>query len=354
LLARCTIVHKERARGYQYRARTPEWAAFMGAGLQQSGGSAGPEDGAPQAWVLNLDAEHELERGPAATPSAHLRALVAGRAATVAPALLGAEDVWVRAEGLADRDGRPLPPDAAQGLLGRAWSPTPRARALLVRWGATPPAAPDFAVLRRVNARPFTAELQHGVAWREAVREGEVCKTVATDSEQVLSLLGRPAALGWLVRRAFGAAGRGRRRIASGRPTPEERAWLAAGLRLGPLVLEPFVAIVRETTRCAFLRRDGGLTIGAPGFQTTTSGGAWLETTPAEARAVAEEDDRQLLAALEQAGAALAAAGYRGPYGIDAFWHRPRGGAGPAVLQPLSEINARLTMDWTAGLPHGE
>jgi len=44
-------------------------------------------------------------------------------------------------------------------------------------------------------------------------------------------------------------------------------------------------------------------------------------------------------------GAALFAAGYTGPFAIDAFVHR---GAGGRALHPLCEINARYTFGWIA------
>ncbi|HEU5060847.1 MAG TPA: hypothetical protein VFU21_30160, partial [Kofleriaceae bacterium] len=48
----------------------------------------------------------------------------------------------------------------------------------------------------------------------------------------------------------------------------------------------------------------------------------------------------------EAAGAALAAAGYRGPFSIDAYLWRDRAGA--VQLQRLSEVNARLTFGLVA------
>ena len=59
--------------------------------------------------------------------------------------------------------------------------------------------------------------------------------------------------------------------------------------------------------------------------------------------------DARLEEAAARAGEALAAAGYFGPFGIDAYEHRVPGGR-ERVLNPLSEINARFTMDWTTGM----
>ena len=52
---------------------------------------------------------------------------------------------------------------------------------------------------------------------------------------------------------------------------------------------------------------------------------------------------QRLQEALEAAGRALAEAGHHGAFGIDAFLHRWKGSV---ELNPLSEINARYTMDW--------
>jgi hypothetical protein len=149
------------------------------------------------------------------------------------------------------------------------------------------------------------------------------------------------------VRRTFGAAGRGRRRIAAGLPSAADHAWIAASLRRGPLVIEPWVRITREYTRSAWVTQAGEVVISQPCFQETTREGAWVRTAAAERGSVARGDEERLEAAVAAAGTALAVAGYFGPFGIDAFRHQsPHGEA----LNPLSEINARFTMDWLTGM----
>jgi len=172
-------------------------------------------------------------------------------------------------------------------------------------------------------------------------------KHVVTSLEGALERLARPAALGWLVRRTFGAAGRGRRRLHAGRCEPEARAWLVASLRQGPLVIEPWVTVTREHTRSGWVAPDGSVSLSAPCFQATTREGAWVRSERCERGSLAPGDDARLEEAAARAGAALAAAGYHGPYGIDAYHHR---GAHGEVLNPLSEINARFTMDWTTAM----
>jgi hypothetical protein len=302
----------------------------------------------PRAWVLNLDAENELDAGPRYAPTRHLDAIVARESRRLVGTLVAPGDVVLTA---ADVDAEASARNV-RGLTGLAWSPTPRARRLLERAGATPVAAPEAAVLAAVNARPFAAQV------RAPLVEASFAKHVATDLEQALALLGAPrgaAPDGWLVRRTFGAAGRGRRRIAPGRPDEAELAWLAAGLRRGPLVLEPWVRVTREYTRSGWVDRDGHVSMSSPCLQETTPTGAWVRTAPGASGDVAREDDARLASAFESAGRRLARAGYFGPFGIDAFRHRVpgravRAGGAREVLNPLSEINARFTMDWTAGM----
>ncbi|MBL8861711.1 MAG: hypothetical protein JNK02_06825 [Planctomycetes bacterium] len=297
-------------------------------------------DAPPRAWVLNLDAEHELEARGSYAPTERLRAIVARQSARLVGPLVSPHDVVLTEAGLrAD----PELAERAHGLEGRAWSPTPRALALLARARAQVPDAPGVLVLRVVNARPFAALV------RAPLVAGSFAKHVAPDRESVLALVARPAPLGWLVRRTFGAAGRGRRRLASGRPTVAELAWLDASLRLGPLVVEPFVEVVREHTRSGWVGRDGSVHLSRPLFQSVDARGAWTGSACASLADLARADDARLEAACAAAGAALAGAGYFGPFGIDAFHHRALVGAG-VVLNPLSEINARFTMDWSAAM----
>lgn len=53
---------------------------------------------------------------------------------------------------------------------------------------------------------------------------------------------------------------------------------------------------------------------------------------------------------MEIVGRALAAQGYFGAFGVDAYRHRLLDGSGRTALNPLSEINARYTMDWALAM----
>jgi len=288
----------------------------------------------PRAWVLNLDAEHELEARGRYQPTQHVLEIVARERLRLLGSLVGPQDVVLGID----------EPERACGLPGVAWSPTPRALAALAAAGAEPVAAPSVEVLRTVNARPFAALV------REPLQRASFSKHVVATLDDVLAQLSLPAPLGWLVRRTFGAAGRGRRRISAGKPSEAERAWIEASLRLGPLVVEPWVEVTRDYTRSAFVDASGRVRISAPCLQQTTKEGAWTGTELAAAGDVAREDDLELERAVVEAGAALARAGYFGPFGIDAYRHRAQDGSARTRLNPLSEINARYTMDWALAL----
>lgn len=315
----------------------------------------------PSLWILNLDAEHELEAQRSYAPNRRLISIVEHSRkqlwnaptplvqpgdlvladASTEPAILASPNAKVACLRTA-ATGRVERVELARGQLahyrGRAWLPTPRARTVLRALGVAHATVPAAETLRQVNARDFA------VAVRAQLTHAGFVKRVASSLEQALEELARPAALGWLVRRRFGAAGRGRRRIhAVEPPSAAELAWLTASLRSGPLVIEPWVAITTEFTRSGHITESGELLISAPCFQATSATGAWTHTEGARRGEIGREDDECLSAALEAAGRDLQAAGYFGAFGIDAFRYRDE--AGVERLNPLSEINARYTMD---------
>ena len=78
------------------------------------------------AWVLNLDADLELAARHAYTPKRSVREAMRPWRSLLAASLLGPDDVLVD-------ESTPL--RSARGLAGRAFCPTPRALAMLVRAG---------------------------------------------------------------------------------------------------------------------------------------------------------------------------------------------------------------------------
>lgn len=277
------------------------------------------------AWVLNLDAEDELAHVGAHTPAKgmteRVEALVARGA--LAPLVGDAAIVWP--------GGR-----RADGLEGRAWCPTRWALERLRDAGAVVPPAPPMDVLRRVNHRRFSFELG----------------TFLPGSAFVTTLAELGAALGeerwWLCKRPLGYAGRGRKRILPSRITGEERAWLTASLALGGLQLEPWVERELDCALHGQLEQDGRWRLGRTTLQEVEPTGAWRSTVSAPAGALSGEEEAALRREATRAAEALHAAGYFGPFGIDAF--RWRADDGSLHFQPRSEINARYSMGWAIGM----
>lgn len=170
----------------------------------------------------------------------------------------------------------------------------------------------------------------------------------------------------WRVKRAYGMAGRAHRVVAP-RPRAEQLAFLPAWVEAGGVQIEPDVAIDREWALHGVIDAGGvrlgvvdaidaggvrlgvvdagGVRLGALTRQRAVRG-AWVGSERApmpEDAAVAAEVER----AARDAAGALAAAGYFGPFGLDAFAWRDL--EGRAHLRARGEVNARYTMGFATG-----
>jgi len=265
----------------------------------------------PTAWLLNLDAEDELAAPRGWRRDPRLWAATRAHRARAAEALLGGGDVLVE-------PGERLDGSAS----GRAWCPTPDALATLVSAGALPPEAPEVEVLRAVNERRFL--LQAGLA---------------PPSARVLETLDDWCALGvdhpLRLKRGLGAAGRGQRVVHPARAAADDEAWIRGALRRGVLVVELELECVAEFVTHGLVERSGDVLLGPTRAQEVDRRGTWRRTgevagdAPAELRGVAAA-----------AGVALAAAGYFGPFGLDALL------GADGTLHAASDLNARYTMGW--------
>lgn len=275
------------------------------------------------AWVLNLDADLELGAGDRYAPTRSVRAAMRPHADRLARALLDPDDVRVD-----DASA----PDSARGLPGRAFCPTPRALSLLLRAGAIPEPHPAVEVLRRVNGRAFCAALGPTLPGAAFVVDLEVArKKLATQP---------PIGSAWRIKPAFGMSGRGHRVVTPG----DDLDFLGGLVARGGVMIEPNVAVDTEWARHGVLAVDGSAIFGALVRQRCDAHGQWLATErvtdpPSDVAAALDREVRSV-------GEALHAAGYFGPFGVDAFTFRD----GDALrLQPRSEINARYSMGFAAG-----
>lgn len=273
------------------------------------------------AFVLNLDAEHELEAGA--------RWTIPQALATRLDAI--AHEVRLPEGALLVHPGAPIP----AGHEARLWCPTPRAVAAARRAGLELPEAPPLEVVRRVNERGFAASLSHG-----ELEPTFIAHTLETLGAWIVT----PSPTGrWRLKRGLGASGRGQRTLPSAPLTVQDRGWAARALRHGPVYVEPEINIERELCVYGWARREGGVELTGMRAQSTDSHGRFL-------RSGRVEDDEclgfapVLRAAAERVGEALLREGYFGPFGIDAYVHRtPRGAR---VLRAISEVNARYCMGW--------
>lgn len=286
----------------------------------------------PVAWVLNLDAEDELARGGAHTPTDVMAARIEG----LLPRLRGLvregdQVVWPGHEAV------------EKGLFGRAWCLTRWARTKLEQAGVRTPRGPAVEVLRRVNHRRFAHELGQALPTAGWAATMELLHAFITNDALKEVSVERC----WLIKRPFGYAGRGRRMLRPGQLTAADQAWLDASLRDGDgLQVEPLVARELDCALHGWLSEDGRCTFGQPTLQRLDTTGAWQATELAPL--LTQTELHLLTTEAERTAAALHAAGYFGPFGLDAFrWRAPDG---QLHFQPRSEVNARYSMGWAVGM----
>ncbi len=287
----------------------------------------------PRAFVLNFDAEVELATRGAYRPSQALERVLRGVRGVAARALLEPGDLLV--DELLER-GERLPPRLA-GIEGDAWCPTPSARARLIAVGARPGPAPAAEVLRAANGRSFCARLG-----QELPGAGQ-CTTL----EQVRELLRAAPDRTFLAKRELGAAGRARRPLRAADLSAQDRRWIEASLRGGPLQVEPRVAIEVEFGTHGQLGPSGDLVLGEPTVQEIGPDGTWERSRAPRADELDGAERGALLAEAERVGRALAALGYFGPFGVDAYRWRADG---ERHLCRRGEVNARYSMGWRTGM----
>ena len=347
----------------------------------------------PRVWWFVPSVEEEAGDGrPGYVPSAAARRVQ--RAFAPWLALLASEDDVVlvperpRPEWLAARraEGLSLPEFVATGEreeevraalaqlcerpLGqlRPWGWSPRLLQLLapLRALASEPAwveglSDPCATLRRIHSKAWAAQLLDELLdeWAAAgqrerlallgPRAQERGATCATPDE----VAGALAQLGdqrWrLLKAAYGASGRGLRRLAPGEALdPNAQGWLRRQLARGPLRVEPWWER-RADLSLVFQVRAGGLAAGKPQL-------TWPEVDPRGSyrrhRPRGEPEHLRFLhgpqrgievlnAVAERVAQRLAAEGFRGPAGVDALLAAD--GRGRLWLHPLLEINARAT-----------
>ncbi|MGC4094474.1 MAG: hypothetical protein QM756_42490 [Polyangiaceae bacterium] len=275
------------------------------------------------AWVLNLDAEFELE-GPSYNAPTRLTEQLAQFGAG-SRALLGPHDVLLS-------DGVSAPDE----FVGRAWCPTARALARFRSASVTPEASPSESVLKRVNHRLFAVQVGGGLPGQRYVEQ----------RAELTELLGR-GERAWLLKRPLAFAGRGQLR-AFKELTAKEWSWVDASLRVSGLVVEPLVEPTLELSLHGFVWRDARYELGRCCVQEVTARGVFRGIRLATSGELSVSEETQLRERAARVAEALATAGYFGPFGVDAYRYRLDGELGFCAL---SEINARYSMGFVTGFP---
>jgi hypothetical protein len=189
----------------------------------------------------------------------------------------------------------------------------------------------DPAIARRSNDRRFAFALAEQNGWS------------LPGARVIESLDHLPGTGTWLAKAPYSAAGRERVRFTGS----EHRTRLARLLaRFGALLVEPWVDRVLDLG-CAGLVADT-VQVFSPHRLEVDRGGVFRAAIIDDSGASIAEPAilGQVRGTAEAAGDALRAAGYRGPFSIDAYLWRDEAGA--PRLQRLSEINARLTFGLVA------
>jgi hypothetical protein len=238
-----------------------------------------------------------------------------------------------------------LPPAFREGFRARGLelprvAPSLDGPYVLLPWGASADAAargrelgatilqPPPEVVRRVHAKTFVAELEERLGLERHARvfhdRGEV--------ERAIAATFREGEL-WVVKRAFGFAGRGH--LLGRGPTlpPNGPGFLARALERGDgVVLERWLARERDLSVALDISVTGAVTVMGVLELITGANGGFLGN-----RFGAIDAPTELVRIARRVGEELAREGYFGPAGIDALVH-------PGGLRALVEVNARFTM----------
>ena len=206
-------------------------------------------------------------------------------------------------------------------------------------WSASPPSP---QVVARVSHRAFSWQLAHGLGW-----DLPKSRMVATFDDLRHHLHDWPKTRRWVLKDPLSAAGRGR--LWGNGPDMEDALRQAVTQRLErwpQLLFEPWVNRIEDFGVSAWLRDDSVVWWGMHRQLVDVRGGfRGIELLPSgvQPSSWTPEVASAWRSTLLEVSHALAAAGYRGPFGIDGY--RYRRADGNVVWQTLGEINPR----WTFG-----
>ncbi len=210
-------------------------------------------------------------------------------------------------------------------------------------------ATPAIATVRGLADRRWALALAQRLG---AALPGAVPATTVAEVEAAIAapaLRAASASDAWIAKAAISAAGRDRVRR-RGPLDDATRARLARLAARGGLVVEPWVERLVDVGQPGLVE-DRGVTLLPAHRLLTDPGGGFLGiaiVAPDAPRrlGLTADEHAQVKAVGAAVGDALAAAGYRGPFTVDAFaWRDPQGAR---QFHPLCEVNPRLTFGLVA------
>ncbi|MFL6258113.1 MAG: hypothetical protein ACJ76Y_00255 [Thermoanaerobaculia bacterium] len=300
--------------------------------------------------LANLLCEDELAGRRASPPRAVLETV-----ARMAPLLRAfareGDRLWSPAPGPDLESGplRDLPP--ADEVL--AWCETPSAlehrggprRFSAIDWDAPlhdlvwQLPTPSPAAVATVHHRAFCLQIAEEIGW--ALPGARMVESLVE-----LGRLLRTAPPAWVVKAPLSASGRSRYIERNGPALADPKARRTVERlfeRHGPLLFEPWKERTQDFGVSALLGQDHLEIVGIHGQKIDRKGQfVGIDLHPD----LSEQDREQLLRTVKAVAAALRRAGYVGPFGIDAWRYRQEDGE--LILNPLGEINARMTFGLVA------
>ena len=270
---------------------------------------------------MNLDADVELEHPDGYNRGRQIVQQIAGHLEACGALTLG--------EPVCGQD-----PIAAECPVF-CWCPTPSALAAVKRSGLDAVRGPEVDALRRANDRAWTGELAESNIGRRFISPADDWRRLLLDERSATGV--------WRLKRRFGFAGRGQRRLRAA-VSADDLRWVAASLAQGGLLREAELPIHEEYSIHGYVDAQE-LLLGWPVRFSTDAFGA------PEGHAALALQRGDLAQALARAATTVASRlderGYFGPFGVDAFsWLREH----DLVLNPVSDVNARFTLAWSTGM----
>jgi hypothetical protein len=298
--------------------------------------------------LANLLCEDELA-GRRSSPRRPVLETVARMAPLLRVFAREGDRLWSPAPGPGLESGplRDLPP--ADEVL--AWCETPSA--LEHRGGPRPPAMIDWdaplhdLVWRLPTPPPAVVATVHHRAFHLQAAESIGCALPGARMVESLAELDRAlrsAPPAWVVKAPFSASGRSRYIERNGPALTDHKSRRTVERLFdqhGPLLFEPWMDRTEDFGVSGLLGTELRI-VGIHGQKVDRKGQfAEIDLDPA----LSSQDRDRLLETTEAVAEKLREAGYVGPFGIDAWRYRTAAGT---VLNPLGEINARMTFGLVA------